>query len=230
MPGSDAVDVVSACFEQSAIRTTRFMESVHYLTCVWPGLPELWWRGRLSALPVAIGFAIAVNFVLITRFLYPGWLPSGLTAMAFWVGIVAWGFLVVRSFRELPELVAPRQVSEEPDVFSAAQLAYLQGEWPQAERLLNTVLAIEHRDPPALLMLAAVYRHTGRIESAELLIDEIERLEAADPWFLEVKLEKQRLDRALACSQQTDSDRESKPSPETGSGDSNLSDSNSMAA
>lgn len=192
------------------------MESMHYLTCVWPGLPELWWRGRLSAFPVAAGFAIAVNFVLITRFLYPEWLPSGLTAMAFWVGIIAWGFLIVRSVRELPELVAPRAISEAPDEFPAAHTAYLRGDWSLAERHLNEVLAIEHRDPPALLMLAAVYRHTDRLESAELLMTEIGRLEAADSWFLEVSTERKRLDLAFAVGEEelnSDSEKSNENGP-----------------
>ncbi len=173
------------------------MESVHYVTCLWPGLPELWWRGRLSALPAAVGFALAINFVLVTRFIYPEWLPSGLAAMAFWIGLIAWGFLVYRNIRELPEIVFPRAVSEAPDVFPDAQLAYLKGDWKLAEQLLNDVLAIEHRDAPALLLLAGVYRITQRHESAQMLMKEISRLEVADGWYLEVAAERQRLDQAI---------------------------------
>ena len=173
------------------------MGSAHYLTCLWPGLPELWWRGRLSALPMAIAFALAVNFVLVTCFIFPGWLPSGLASMAFWVGLAVWGFLIVRGTRELPELVAPRVVSEVPDEFPAAHAAYLRGHLERSERLLGDVLAIEHRDPPALLLLAGVYRQTDRLESAQMLIKEIGRLEVADGWFLEIAAEQQRLDRAF---------------------------------
>ncbi len=32
----------------------------HYLTCLWPGLPEMWFRGQLAALPAALTFALAV--------------------------------------------------------------------------------------------------------------------------------------------------------------------------
>ena len=34
------------------------MEAKYYATCLWPGLPELWWRGRLNALTSAIGFGL----------------------------------------------------------------------------------------------------------------------------------------------------------------------------
>ncbi|WP_149752857.1 tetratricopeptide repeat protein [Rubripirellula obstinata] len=150
----------------------------------------------MSALPMAIAFALALNFVLVTCFIFPGWLPSGLAKMAFWVGLAVWGFLIVRSSRELPELVAPRVISEAPDEFPAAHAAYLRGHWERAERLLGDVLAIEHRDPPALLLLAGVYRQTDRLESARMLMKEIGRLEVADHWFLEIAAEQLRLDRA----------------------------------
>ena len=68
--------------------------------------------------------------------------------------------------------------------------------WVLAEDLLQQVLSIESRDPPALLLLAGVLRHTGRFESAELLAVEIGRLEVADAWRLELVAEQNRLRRA----------------------------------
>lgn len=215
------------------------MGSAHYLTCLWPGLPELWWRGRLSALPMAIAFALAVNFVLVTCFIFPGWLPSGLAKMAFWVGLAVWGFLIFRATRELPELVAPRVISEAPDEFPAAHAAYLRGHWERAERLLGDVLAIEHRDPPALLLLAGVYRQTDRLESAQMLIKEIGRLEVADRWFLEIAAEQQRLDRAVERlseskaspeEENTDGDHDQKEGQQDASDAADMTDSPRMAA
>ncbi len=185
------------------------MEAKYYATCLWPGLPELWWRGRLSALPSAIGFGIALNLILITRYLYPLWIPAGLVSMAFWTGLIAWGVFVVRSIRELPALIAPRQVSEQPDRFPEARDAFLKGCWADAEGLLTDVLAIEPRDPPALLLLTAVYRHTGRLDAAELLLDEMSRLEIADPWQIEMTAERRRLERAIeARDQERQAERE----------------------
>ncbi len=172
------------------------MEARYYLSCLWPGLPELWWRGRLSAIPTAVAFTAAVNLLLVTRYLYPDWMSGGLVSMAFWVGAVVWGFYVVRSVRELPQLIAPRSVSDAPDVFPDAHSAYLRGEWEAAEDLLTDVLAIEPRDPPALLLLTACYRQQDRLEAAELLLEEIGRLEVADRWWLEVEAEARRIDRA----------------------------------
>lgn len=178
------------------------MEAKYYATCLWPGLPELWWRGRLNSLPSAIAFGLAVNLLLINWYIYPQWMAGGLVSMAFWTGLIAWFFYVVRSFRELPQLIAPRQVSEQPDRFPEARSAFLAGHWADAERLLTDVLAIEPRDPPALLLLTAVYRHTRRLDAAEILLEEIGRLEVADPWQLEVVAEQRRLQRAIEAREQ----------------------------
>jgi len=183
------------------------MEAKHYATCFWPGLAELWWRGRLSALPAAIAFTLIVNLILVARYLYPGWIHSGLVSLAFWGGLIALFFYILRTARELPALINPRDTCEEPDQFPEARIAYLGGRWEEAEGLLTDVLAIEPRDPPALLLLTGVYRHTGRLEAAVLLLREISRLEAADDWRLEIETESKRLTRASEAentSEQTD--------------------------
>ena len=187
------------------------MEARYYVTCLWPGLAELWWRGRLSALSAAIPFTIGINLFLVTRFIYPGWIAPGLVSMAFWVGIVAWGFYLARSVRELPNLLSPREVSQEPDLFPQAREAFLRGNWTKAEKLLTEVLSIEPRDPPALLLLTSIYRHTDRLESAEILLEQISRLEVSDHWALEITIEAKRLKTAIeAASQELAKDPESR--------------------
>ncbi len=196
------------------------MESRHFATCLWPGLAELWWRGRVSALSAAIPFAVGINLWLITRFIYPGWVSPGLVSMAFWIGIISWLFYVVRSVRELPGLLAPRRVSAEPDQFPNAREAYLRGNWTETEKLLGQVLAIEPRDPPALLLLTGVYRHTDRLESAEILLEQISRLEVSENWLLEVGAERKRLKRALeAAGGNATSEPESSPKNRVGAAD-----------
>lgn len=182
------------------------MDKRFYLTCLWPGLPELWFRGRLSSLPIAIAFAAALNAILVARYIFPGWFPPPLVSMAFWIGGALWAVCGWHAARELPSLIIPRVVSEEPDRFDEAHAAYLAGQWATAESLFQDVLAIEARDPPSLLFLSAIYRMTGRLESAELLIEEIERLEVADRWFLEVTAERKRLLRDVSAASQRSAD------------------------
>lgn len=181
--------------KESNMGKSAAIETRHYLTCLWPGLSELWWRGRLSALPAAIVFAVAINLLLVVRFLYPGWLSGWLVMLACWVGAAAWVFYVIRSVKELPKMLAPREVSDKPDHFQDAQFAYLRGEWEESEQLLMEVLAIEPRDPPALLLLSSVYRHTERSDMGHLLLRELSRLEIGDTWALEIEAEMTRIER-----------------------------------
>ena len=183
--------------------TSEVMSASYYLSCLWPGLPELWWRGRMASLPLAIAFCLALNSFFVFGWIYPGWLSGGLFWMATLVGVAVWGYYVVRGLRELPELIHPRKVSEEPDRFREAHAAYLRGDWEAAEKLLTSVLAIEPRDPPALLLLCSVYRHLDQLDHATVLINEISRLEVADPWWVEVETERKRIRRAMAAEEES---------------------------
>lgn len=171
------------------------MDGKSYLACLWPGLPDLWHRGRLAALPSALAFAFAVNFLLIARFIYPEWLAPLLVRIACWMAFGVWTYLVVRAAKELPTLIDPRAASESPDRFPEAHQHYLQGHWREAEALLTECLGIEPRDPPAMLLLAGVYRHTQRLEAAENILREFEKMEVAALWGLEYTAERARLTR-----------------------------------
>ncbi|WDQ14797.1 tetratricopeptide repeat protein [Rhodopirellula sp. P2] len=185
------------------------IQAKHYWTCLWPGMSELWWRGRLSALPASVAFAAVVNALLIAKFIYPGWMSGALVMLACWIVAAAWGVLTVRSIRELPLLLSPRQVSDQPDRFAEAQVAYLTGNYALAEEALTAGLSIEPRDPPALLLLAAVLRHTGRLNAADALLTEIPKLEAAAAWNLEWESERARLERDLDSRGELQDDAES---------------------
>ncbi|EMI43039.1 membrane protein [Rhodopirellula sp. SWK7] len=182
------------------------LQPKHYLTCLWPGMAELWWRGRFSALPAAIAFAAVVNALLVAKFIYSDWLSGGLVLLACWVVAAAWVVLTIRAIRELPLLLTPLQASEEPDRFPEAQIAFLRGDYPEAEKLLGENLAIEPRDPPALLLLSAIYRHTGRLHASKLLLTEIRKLEVADNWGLEFAAEQARLERDIEAREESESE------------------------
>ena len=81
--------------------------------------------------------------------------------------------------------------------------SYLRGDWEAAEKLLTSVLAIEPRDPPALLLLCSVYRHLDQLDHATVLINEISRLEVADPWWVEVETERKRIRRAMTAEEES---------------------------
>lgn len=177
------------------------MDASNYATCLWPGLPELWYRGRWSSLPAAIVFAVAVNFLLVARFIYPEWLQPSLVKIACWVGVAVWIMLVVRGVQRLPGLLMPRVTAGKADTFADARGFYLQGQWSECEAILADCLEIDQRDSQALLMLASVYRQTGRLEAADQALTALARLETADGWWFEVQQERGRLQRARETSE-----------------------------
>jgi hypothetical protein len=175
-----------------AWRRNRELDNKFYFYCLWPGLPELWLRGRLSALPTAVAFACALNFLLVARFIYPEWMTLSYVRIAGWVGVFAWFYCTIKNIRDLPGMIHPRKASKTPDRFADAHIAFLRSDYIRAEELLKECLGVEERDPPALLLLAAVYRQTARFEESRSCIEMLRVTEVADRWWLEVDAEEKR--------------------------------------
>lgn len=176
------------------------MDATRYLVCLWPGLPELWYRGRWAGFPAALMFAGCLNFLIVARFMYPEWLSPSLIRVACWIGVVVWFMLVARSVSGLAALLHPRAVVEEPDQFPVAQRHYLAGQLEESEAALATCLELDSRDCQAHLMLASVYRLTGRYEAAKRTLETLKRLETADHWWLECAAEQRRLERYVEAA------------------------------
>lgn len=94
----------------------------------------------------------------------------------------------------------------EVEPLAAAIDEYLRGKWYEAERLLRQQMRREKKDAEAMLMLATLCRHTGRLEEAERRLDELAALEAARKWEVEIAAERKLLDRHRTDDQQTDSE------------------------
>jgi cytochrome c-type biogenesis protein CcmH/NrfG len=80
-------------------------------------------------------------------------------------------------------------------LFIQAQAEYLKGHWFEAETLLGQLLENQDSDVDAQLMLATLYRRTGRIEDGRRKLQELERMDGANKWVLEMAREREMLDR-----------------------------------
>ena len=138
-------------------------------------------------------FACGLNFLLVAKFVYPEWMTLSYVRIAGWVGVLAWFYCTIKNVRDLPGMIQPRKASKKPDRFGDAHIAFLRSDYGRAEGLLRECLAVEERDPPALLLLAAVYRQTARFDEARACIELLRVTEAADRWWLEVDAEEKRL-------------------------------------
>jgi cytochrome c-type biogenesis protein CcmH/NrfG len=79
----------------------------------------------------------------------------------------------------------------------------LRGNWFETECVLAGLLRRDLRDVDARMMLATLYRHTGRIDEAVEELDRLERIDEAAKWALEIARERRWLaDGRQAASQQ----------------------------
>jgi hypothetical protein len=190
------------------------MRRKRWVMQLWPGLPQLWLHGSWWGLAAAMVTAAVLNLALLGSF---GWseliAPRGLRVLWLTLGVVwvasaaiAW----VGSRRQGSRV----QAGSPPDAFEPALDHYLRGDWFQAERLLVDLLRSSPRDLDARLMLASLWRHTGRLDEAAAQLDLLTRLEGAEKWEWEVRGERELLrqareradgpDAAEACRNSTD--------------------------
>jgi hypothetical protein len=169
------------------------MSTASLITCLWPGLPQLWWRGQWQALGTALVFGIAVNLALMSTFIWPEMLPGHLKVIG-WIAIVGvWGFFVWRGAAVLPNLAGNSVDDKNQGLFVSAQAEYLKNHWLEAESLLEQVLRRDPRDVEAHLMRATLLRRTARDREAELALSDLERMSGAERWRLEIARERRLL-------------------------------------
>ena len=164
---------------------------------LWPGLPMILATGSWWGLAWAVGFAIFVYLLLFAILWWPELLSYhtrngiGLAALVFWSGSA------VVSARALRQRVVADGAAGEA-TFADATIHYLRGEWFEAECILVELLRRNHRDVDAGLMLATLWRHTGRFFEAESQLKRLQLLDESRKWAMEIYQEKRRLDLAKA--------------------------------
>lgn len=183
------------------------MRAVSMATCLWPGLARLWYQGEWRSLVWAVLFAAVVNFLLVTTFLWPQWVPGILS----WVGwpcvLLVWSISVIQALRSREEL--QRSVPRvDVGLFIQAQHEYLKGHWFEAEASLQRLLAQSDGDVPSLLLLATLYRRTKRFDEAAAQLLRIERLEHACIWGCELEQERKLIARGKAATALAPTDAE----------------------
>jgi hypothetical protein len=169
------------------------MFAIAWITCLWPGLPRLWWRGEWRALLGASAFAAVLNLGLVSGLLWrqslPGWLlVAGWSAIGLIWLVCAW-----HGWWMLPKLRGGNSSPEKEGLFVRAQQEYLNRHWLEAEELLAELLACRDQDAEARLMLATLYRHTKRFAEADECLTRLERMDSGDRWCLEAGRERRLL-------------------------------------
>jgi hypothetical protein len=174
------------------------MSKASYGMACWPGLIQLWYRGELYSLFVALLFAALLNLALMSTLVWDAWLTSWVVR-SLWMlvcGASVWSFAKglfasARSRTSISEL-------ECDQLLKAAQQDYLRGEYVEAEAGLHRILASGREDMESALLLATLMRRTGRVRQAGDCLDRLERFERAGLWSLEIQRERNKLAIAVA--------------------------------
>jgi hypothetical protein len=175
-----------------------------WITCFWPGLARLWWRGQGSGFAVALFFALWLNATLAAWFAHPLHVPFwGQTVNAAVLGLV-WFFSVWRTAGRLSRIYGGDGQYNDA-LFRRAQEEYVKGRWFEAESLLLRLVADDPADVEGRLLLATLYRHTHRSDLATAQLDQVQRYPRAARWAWEVHQERTCLQRDRAAGALSDS-------------------------
>ncbi len=166
------------------------MRRMRWAACLWPGLPQLCFRGSWLGLAAAVAAAALLNLALLDSFVWCELIGPDLRR-ALWIALgMAWIISVVYSV-----VWSHRQAETDStgDTFSEALAQYLKGNWFEAEQALGRLLRSNARDLDARLMLATLLRHTGRLEEASAALDQLSCFEGVEKWELEIRRERELL-------------------------------------
>jgi len=172
------------------------MRSARWLLYLWPGLPQLWWRGAWSALAAAVCFAIALDVALLATWYWSELLAASLRPFVWPMLSLVWvGGMAGTAWRGL-SAAAASDANEREDLFPRTLGEYLRGNWLEAEILCRRLVERDAGDAEALLLLATVLRHSGRLNEARSALAQLLRLDAAAAWEQEIREELARLSAA----------------------------------
>ena len=171
------------------------MMIVKRLTCLWPGLARLWFRGEWTGLLTACAFAALVNGLVAATLLWSEVAPDPLRWSAWLVASLWWIAAAVLTLRNLREIASATSGDPHQGLFVAAQREYLRGNWIEAEANLRKLLRRAPRDVESLLLLATIFRRTQRHDDARQQLQQLSRLDAARRWQTELRTERELLRR-----------------------------------
>ena len=180
------------------------MQFPPWILCFWPGLPQLWLQGKVSALIVAVAFAALIQGALLTSFVWSELLPTEVVVMTWLTLGCVWFVFAAVSYGSLRYLTSPGHRETADALFRQAQTEYLKGNWYQAETLLERLLQHDSGDLEARFTLASLYRHVRRVGEAREQLQQLDKLQVGHAWEPEIRREFEYLSRLESESYRSD--------------------------
>lgn len=166
------------------------------ITCLWPGLPRLWYDGDWSSLLVAFTFAALLNVALWASFVRYDTV-SATWRLGAWASLVLfWAGGLWQGARRHTASASTSSSQNQQDLFIRAQSQYLRGHWVEAQQLLEELVRGDPGDVEAHLLLASVYRRTRRIDLCRSQLRQVQDCQGATRWRFELARELAALDQA----------------------------------
>jgi hypothetical protein len=167
-----------------------------------PGYRGIVQYGRWSFLAIAIIFALLLDALIILNFYWTAILTQGQRNILLGTFFIVWIVLfVVAAFKK--KLLESVQKPEDNDkMFREAITLYLRGDWFGTESLILPLIKKNPRDVEMLLLQATLCRHTKRYVEALKTLEQLQLLESAGRWFLEIETER----RLIADAQKSESE------------------------
>ena len=156
------------------------------LLCVWPGLAQIWTGQEVLGLILAGLFAAALNLAILSKFLWTEAFPAGMSGFFGALAVLTWlaslGYTLWWLWRCHPE----RYREAIDRLFREATEHYLRGEWNEARRRIEAILAMDETDADALMQLGTLYLRTDQAEQARKTFRQCLDLEQGAKWKWEI--------------------------------------------
>jgi len=160
------------------------------LSCLWPGLAPLWFRGSWAGLALATSFTLLFNLLTAATLVWTELVHPVVRSAGWVVMLLFWAASVVGSSWWLRNQALEARQEGLGNLFSEAIHEYLQGHWFEAEFRLRRLLAADERDVDALLLLATLLRHTQRWDEADERLTRLAGYDEAAKWQHEIAYER----------------------------------------
>jgi hypothetical protein len=173
---------------------------------VWPGLPQIWAGQEILGLILAALFAATLDLALVSRFLWTELFAPSLTAFFAALAALSWlcglAYTLWWIWRCHPE----RHRDDIDRLFREAVEHYLRGQWDDARRGFEQVLALDEADADALMQLGALFVRTDQPALARRTFRQSHELEGGAKWRWEIAQALGRLDAGPGAGHSRSSD------------------------
>lgn len=177
--------------------------SFRILFSMWPGALGAWKHGDIRSVLIAISFGLLLSIGWTATTIWPLWLSPWRLGLLWSIAVIVAGLSVVHNAaRGL--LRAPTLRSGCPDAaLVEAQSLYLQASYFEAEQLIAPYCRPGGFDAEAAILMASIFRRTGRYSQALSILDELSLRDCGLLWVEEIEWEK-KLSRQQKVRSQTE--------------------------